>query len=94
MWNEQGVAVDEGEYDQGQPIGKHILRFANGKPKEELIYHTPTRFDKREWTEEGLLIFEGIYSADLSYVEKKFDAETKVMKERHGFWDGEKLCWK
>jgi antitoxin component YwqK of YwqJK toxin-antitoxin module len=93
LWNEKGILIDEGEYRSGQPVGVHRHYFADGKLKEELNFHTPTRFDRREWSLEGKLIFEGIFALDLSYVEKIY-SEPQECKVRKGVWDGTRVRWK
>ncbi|MBI3237144.1 MAG: toxin-antitoxin system YwqK family antitoxin [Chlamydiales bacterium] len=93
IWDEKGVLIDEGNWDLGKPCGTHRHLFSNGAPKAEYIYHTPTRWDVREWEESGELILEGIWGADLSYTEKK-KTETDARAVRRGYWDGNRLCWK
>lgn len=92
IWNEKGILVDDAEYRSGQPFGTHSHYFPSGKLKEETLYHAPTRFDKREWNEEGKLILEGIWS-DLNYTEKSY-LETQGASVRKGYWDGNRLRWK
>jgi antitoxin component YwqK of YwqJK toxin-antitoxin module len=88
IWNEQGILVDEGEYHAGQPCGLHRHCFENGDVKEEIVYHVPIRFDRKEWNAQGNLIYEGTWADDLTYTEK-------VGQElRKGYWDGSRLCWK
>jgi antitoxin component YwqK of YwqJK toxin-antitoxin module len=93
LWNEKAILIDEGEYHSGQPIGLHRHYFASGKLKEELNYHTPIRFDRREWNAEGKLIFEGIFAPDLTYTEN-VDLDSQGCKVRKGVWDGNRICWK
>ncbi len=93
IWNEKGVLIDDADYRSGQPCGTHRHYSASGKPKEETVYHTPVRFDKKEWNEEGKLIIEGVWSTDMSYTEKSY-LESHGACVRKGYWDGSKLCWK
>jgi antitoxin component YwqK of YwqJK toxin-antitoxin module len=93
LWNEKEILIDEGEYRSGQPAGIHRHYFANGKLKEELNFHTPTRFDRKEWSVTGQLIFEGIFAPDLTYLEKVY-SEPQGCKVRKGIWDGNCICWK
>ncbi len=93
LWNERGVLIDDCQYRGGLPYGVHRHYFHSGKPKEEFIYHTPVRFDRKEWNEEGKLMLEGIWASDMSYTEKSF-LETRGASVRKGYWDGSKLCWK
>ncbi len=94
IWDEKGDLIDEGEYRLGSAIGIHKRKYTTGVLKEELVFHDPTRFDKREWDRDGKLIYEGIYRSDLTYIEKVWDEVKKTMQEREGYWDGKKLCWK
>lgn len=93
IWNPQGVLIDEGEFDQGKPKGVHQQWYANGKMKEELSYHTPIRYDSKEWDDTGILMREGKYAPDLSYTERTFIEPSRV-EVRKGYWDGQRLCWK
>jgi antitoxin component YwqK of YwqJK toxin-antitoxin module len=93
LWNEKGVLIDEAEYKSGQPCGTHRYYFHSGKVKEEWVYHTPTRYDRKEWNEEGKLVVEGLWAPDMSYTEKSF-LETHGAQVRKGYWNGNKLCWK
>lgn len=93
LWNEKGVLVDDCEYRAGQPCGVHRHYFHSDKVKEEVVYHTPNRFDRKEWNEGGKLIIEGIWSSDMAYTEKSF-LESHGASVRKGYWDGCKLCWK
>lgn len=93
IWNEQGVLVDSGEYQAGHPCGVHRHFFANGSPKEEIVYHTPLRFDKKEWDANGKLKVEALWAPDLTYTEKVYQ-ETHGALVRKGYWDGTRLCWK
>jgi len=92
IWNEKGELVDEGQFQEGAHIGIHVRRWPNGNKREELFYHSPERYDRREWNEEGEPTYEGVYGADLRYSEKKWKAgKTPVVRE--GKWDGKKICW-
>lgn len=93
IWNDQGILIDEGDYQAGKPIGIHRHYFANGTLKEELNYHTPIRFDRKEWNESGKLIFEGIFAPDLTYTERVF-LEPHGAKVRKGVWDANRIRWK
>jgi len=93
LWNEQGILIDEGEYDSGKPIGVHRHYFANGKVKEELNYHTPMRFDSKQWNENGKMIVEGTFAPDLTYTERVF-LEPHGSKVRKGVWDENRIRWK
>lgn len=93
LWNEKEILIDEGEYHAGHPIGIHRHYFADGKLKEEMHFHTPIRFDRKEWDATGKLIFEGIFSPELNYTEKVY-SESQGSKVRKGIWDGTRICWK
>jgi antitoxin component YwqK of YwqJK toxin-antitoxin module len=93
LWNEQGILIDEGEYQKGLPVGLHRHYFVNGKVQEELHHHTPLRFDRREWDSNGKLLFEGTFASDLSYTERVF-LEPHGARVRKGVWDGNRLRWK
>jgi antitoxin component YwqK of YwqJK toxin-antitoxin module len=93
LWNEQKILIDEGEYRSGKPIGIHRHYDAAGKLKEEFHYHTPVRFDRKAWNENGKLIFEGVFAPDLTYTERVF-LEPHGAKVRKGAWDGNCIRWK
>jgi antitoxin component YwqK of YwqJK toxin-antitoxin module len=93
LWNEQGILIDEGEYRFGQPVGTHRHYFADGKVKEELHFHAPSRFDRKEWNGDGKLMLEGIFATDLTYVERDY-SESQGCKVRKGAWDGTRIRWK
>lgn len=93
IWNDQGVLVDEGEFSKGEPIGTHTRRFKNGMVREEITYHTPKKTDRRYYDESGKILFEAVYSADGSYLEKTWNEDQKEYLERKGHWDGAKLCF-
>ncbi len=93
LWNEKEVLIDEGEFRAGQPCGTHRHCFASGQIREETVYHSPTRFDRKEWNETGKLLLEGIWAPDMSYTEKTY-LDSHGARVRKGHWDGSKLCWK
>lgn len=93
LWNEQGILFCEGEYQAGQPFGRHRKYFPDGKLKEECHFHSPVRCDRREWNQEGKLIFEGIFSSDSTYTEKVY-LEPQGITVRKGVWDGNRILWK
>lgn len=55
MWSSGGVLIDEGEYEEGNPIGLHRRYFDDGKPLEERHYHTSMEYDHKQWDERGEL---------------------------------------
>jgi antitoxin component YwqK of YwqJK toxin-antitoxin module len=93
LWNEKGILIEEGEFRAGHPIHSHCHFFSDGQKKEELFYHTPLRFDVKQWDASGTLLREGVYASDLSYTERTFEQPQKTIV-RKGYWDGQRLCWK
>lgn len=93
LWNEKGVLIDAGEYGRGQPKGIHRHYFADGKIKEERSYHTPFRFDRKEWDATGRCLYEGVFAPDLTYTEKVY-TQPQGVKIRKGVWDGNCIRWK
>jgi antitoxin component YwqK of YwqJK toxin-antitoxin module len=93
MWSPEGVLLDEGEFKCGEPIGTHTRRYANGGMREEIIYHSAKKTDKRYWDPQGTLLFEGVYLPDGTYSERTWNEEKKEYVERKGHWDGAKLCF-
>ncbi len=93
MWDERSMLIDEGEFAGGQPVGLHRRYFASGQLREELLYHTPLRLDRKEWNAQGKPQMEGIWAADLTYTERVF-LEPHGAKVKRGYWDGQRLCWK
>lgn len=93
LWNEENMLIDEGCYENGNPVGTHRHFFCNHKLREEKVYHSSERYDRKRFDQTGQLLFEGVYTSDCNYVEKTYrDAQTITAKE--GVWDGKKLCWK
>jgi len=91
LWNEQGILIDEGEYRAGKTVGVHRRYFADGVLQEERHYHTPLRFDRREWDPSGKLLLEGVFAPDLTYTERVYQGTTQVRK---GVWDDGRIRWK
>lgn len=55
MWSSGGVLIDEGEYEEGNPIGLHRRYFEDGTPLEERNYYTPMEYDHKRWDASGEL---------------------------------------
>ena len=55
IFSKDKILLDEGFYENGLPVGLHRRRFPNGALREEIHYHTPTQFEKKEWDEKGEL---------------------------------------
>ena len=53
MWNVGGTLIDEGEYENGDPIGLHRRFFEDGAPLEERRYYTPLKYDLKKWDING-----------------------------------------
>lgn len=51
----EGIILDEGNYENGLPIGLHQRRYPSGKLREEILYYSPTKFERKEWNEKGEL---------------------------------------
>lgn len=58
MWSLGGTLIDEGEYDEGDPIGLHRRYFDDGTPQEERKYFTPIKYDLKKWDSNGKLHLE------------------------------------
>lgn len=93
LWNEKGILIDEGEYRRGDPIGIHRHYFPNGKLKEELHFHAPARYDRKEWDAAGRLVFEGTFAPDLTYTERIL-TEPHGYRVRKGVWNENRVRWK
>jgi antitoxin component YwqK of YwqJK toxin-antitoxin module len=85
------VILDEGKYDNGNPIGMHVRRNSRGNVIEEKQYHTAYRFDHFIWDSEGDLEMEGKYLDDENYIKKERIGEEII--EKQGKWDGEKIVF-
>lgn len=92
MWSESGVLLDEGHYEMGKPTGIHRRFRNNGALIEEIEYLDSSRFNLRQWDEEGLLRVEAIWS-DLDYCEKVWDRFQEIWVKKEGFWNGKKLVY-
>lgn len=55
IYSSEGLILDEGTYENGLPVGLHQRRYPNGKLREEVLYYTPLKFEKKEWNEKGEL---------------------------------------
>ena len=58
MWNEAGVLVDEGTYEEGRPVGVHARFFDSGQILEEIEYLEDGPVKVRHWDEQGTLLLE------------------------------------
>jgi len=38
IWDEKGMLIDEGQFQEGNPVGVHTRRWPNGSRREEVIY--------------------------------------------------------
>jgi antitoxin component YwqK of YwqJK toxin-antitoxin module len=92
LWNERGLLIDEGTYAAGQPVGVHRHYFTNGLLKEERVYHTPIRFDCKQWDPSSRCILEGVFAPDLCYTERRY-LEGGEVSERKGVWRGNRIHW-
>ncbi|MCB1107532.1 MAG: toxin-antitoxin system YwqK family antitoxin [Chlamydiia bacterium] len=92
MWSQEGILIDEGKYQKGDPVGLHRRFYENGAPQEERHYHSPKRFDKKEWDHSGTLCLEGRYDPSMQYVERSWKEGKEVTKM--GEWDGSRIQWK
>ncbi len=90
MWNEEGVLVDEGMYDQGVPIGTHRRWNAKGILIEEVTYLLDKKKEYRAWDDEGTLRVEALWKDD-HYVEKAWDRFQNMWVQKTGIWDGREI---
>ena len=93
LWDQQGILLDEGEFSAGQPVSTHRRFYPDGKLREEIYYHSPVRYDRKEWNSDGKLIYEGIYAPDLTYTQRVVEG-TRGATVKKGYWDGQRLRWK
>ncbi len=92
MWSEEGKLLDEGHYERGKPVGKHC-RYGKNGVIEEIEYLDGSRFNLRQWDDEGQLRTEAIWTDLMTYREKAWDRFEKVWIEKEGFWNGKKLVY-
>lgn len=92
MWNEDGILVDEGQYEEGKPVGVHRRFGKEGQVIEEIEYLDGPRFNLRQWDPQGNLRVEAIWS-DTDYREKVWDRFQNMWIEKEGFWNGKKLVY-
>ena len=92
MWNEEGILVDEGSYENGKPVGAHRRWNRKGALIEEMTYLDAHRFDFRQWDEEGNLRVEAIWEGN-HYREKVWDRFQEIWVKKKGYFDGKKLIY-
>ena len=91
LWDPQGILLDAGSYEKGEATGKHQRFFQKGEIQEERLYHSPSRFDVKEWDNLGNLILEGTFHSSLHYTEKTW--KEGVEEKREGIWKEGRICW-
>ncbi len=94
IWNQKGILIDEGEYSANQPIGTHCRFYHHGALREEICYHTPEKFDKKQWDDSGELIYELVHTDNDKVIERKRQPVSSDWEEIEGKWDGAKLKFK
>lgn len=92
MWDEEGHLRDEGRYEHGKPVGVHRRFRNNGQIIEEIEYLGDSRFNLREWDENGEIKVEALWN-DFDYHEKVWDRFQNVWVEKDGYWNGKKLTY-
>jgi antitoxin component YwqK of YwqJK toxin-antitoxin module len=93
MWSEEGVLVDEGEYENGKPTGRHRRWSQKGQLLEEIVYLDEKRFDFRQWDEKGNLRTEAVWADGVNYRERVWDRFQNIWIEKEARWDGKKLLY-
>jgi antitoxin component YwqK of YwqJK toxin-antitoxin module len=83
VWNRNSVIIDEAEYQRGSPIGTRYRRYQEGTLKEELRYHTPAFYDQKQWRADGTLLYEKIFSPDMTFKERVWNEAEKSMVEQN-----------
>lgn len=90
MWDAEGNLADEGCYERGKPIGIH-RRFRKTLI-EEIEYLGDSRFNLREWNENGEIKVEALWN-DFDYHERVWDRFQNIWVEKEGYWNGKKLVY-
>lgn len=90
MWDAEGNLADEGRYEKGKPVGIH-RRFKKILI-EEIEYLDGSRFNLREWNDNGEIKVEAIWN-DLDYRERVWDRFQNIWVEKEGYWNGKKLVY-
>jgi len=91
IWDEKGNLIVDAHFKNGEPVGSFKRYFSNQVLQEEIIYHDSKRFDKREYENDKSLKYEGFFKQD-RFFEKKY-AKGKIISNRQGIWNGEKIIW-
>lgn len=82
MWSEEGILLDEGQYEIGKPVGFHRRFSKTGVLLEEIEYLDAGRFNLREWDEQGALRVEALWSNG-KYHEKAWDRFQNIWVEKY-----------
>lgn len=92
IWNVHGQLVDEGSYEMAKPVGFHRRWNDQGALIEEIEYLEGTRFNLRQWDDQGEIRVEALWTGE-SYREKLWDRFQNIWIEKKGFWNGKKLVY-
>lgn len=91
IWSEENRLVFEGEFDKGVGVGSHRRYNYNGRVAEEIEHLDVKRFNKKIYTKEGALSYEGFFK-DNRFVEKAFHKE-KLIHQRMGMLVDGGIVW-
>jgi antitoxin component YwqK of YwqJK toxin-antitoxin module len=87
----EGNPLFDASFDQNIPTGTWKRYSYQGELVEETSYLEDLRFNRKEYSTDGKLKYEGVFSGDL-FVEKRFYEDGKIEK-REGLWKEGKIVW-
>jgi antitoxin component YwqK of YwqJK toxin-antitoxin module len=89
--NVNGKALFDASFQANVPSGTWKRYSYGGELVEETTYLEDLRFNRKEYTLEGKLKYEGVFEGDL-FVEKRF-YENGELERREGVWKEGKIVW-
>ena len=90
-YDENGHCLDLSEYNCGVKCGTHRIYTRANILKEEMVFHTPDRFDKKLYDKSGTLTYEGLWDKDI-YLES-VHKDGKNILFRKAKWEKGGLVW-
>lgn len=93
MFSDEGILLDAGQYEDGNPVGIHRRYNKSGLLIEEIEYLDPIRFNMRSWNDEGELWVDARYLDEENYLERAWDRFENKWIEKKGRFDGTKLIY-
>lgn len=88
IWNDQGTLLDLGEYQLGEPVGRHQRWNDFGALLEETHYLDESQKNVSRFDESGKMIFERIWKGKDEYFERTFcPLKRKWLEKSASIWE-------